>query len=376
MQLLEKDAGPQNLAEAAQSQISRAKDFTGDVRELVADYNQRARQDERLDFPYGVHREGDFAPVYGLLVQLRTQVRTQLETQREVGLLKNLDKLRQAEKSFQDVFTKQFCYEVRNAVNTGVRTLKALNHELDKLKFGTDRFRIDWAHWVPEYEEYYRFFSAAYDLAETQENGGLFDDVLSPENRAVRDRLLKLLLSDDQERAQKELQRIADYRNYRRYEIWKESDSGSKVALSEWGTGSGGQLETPAYIVRAAVVTNRLKHFEKGMNLKLLVNDESFAKMDERRAHDVMKFIRDNLGMQLVCAMPTKHAGALKSEFTREWCFTRTAAEGNGEVDFVSEADERELNPDKLRELWASRRSEVREQAQLNFEAAEAKATA
>jgi hypothetical protein len=243
---------------------------------------------------------------------------------------------------------------------------------LNKLKFGTDKFRIDWSEWVPEFKEYYDFFSAAYDLSESQESGDLFGgSELSSDNRKVRDRLVGLLLSDDQDRALKELQRIADYRNYRRYEIWKESDSGSRVALSEWGTGSGGQLETPAYIVRAAVVTNRLKHFDKGMNLKLLVNDESFAKMDERRAHDVIKFIRDSLGMQLICAMPTKHAGAIKSEFTKEWCFTRTEAEGNGEVDFISEADERDLNPDKLRELWEARRKQVRLQAQIDFEAEE-----
>lgn len=376
-ELLVAGQGPQNLQEAVQNLQVRAREYTSDVREAVGEYNQSARQDEKLEFPYGEHREGNFAPVYGLLVQLHFNVREQLKAQREIGLYKNLDQLRQAENSFRDVFTKQFCYEIRNAVDTGVRTLKALNNELEKLKFGTDKFRIDWSNWVSEFEEYYKFFSAAYDLAETQESGGLFDqEVLSPENCEVRDRLLALLLSNDQERAQKELQRIADYRNYRRYEIWKESDSGSKVALSEWGTGSGGQLETPAYIIRAAVVTNRLKHFEKGINLKLLVNDESFAKMDERRAHDVMKFIRDSLGMQLVCAMPTKHAGALKSEFTREWCFTRTEADGNGEVDFISEADERELHADRLRDLWESRRQEVRQQAQLLFEAAEAGASA
>ncbi|MBM5571098.1 MULTISPECIES: SbcC/MukB-like Walker B domain-containing protein [Deefgea] len=370
--LLLSGEGPQNLLETVQTLQYSAREYTSDVRENVGIYNQYALQDEKLDFPYGEQREGSFAPIYGLLVQLHVSVREQLRLQKDTGLYKNLEQLRQAENSFQDVFTKQFCYEIRNAVDTGIRTLKALNTELDKLKFGTDRFRIDWSHWVPEFEEYYKFFSAAYELAETQESGGLFDETaLSPENCSVRDRLLKLLLADDQERAQKELQRIADYRNYRRYEIWKESDSGSKVALSEWGTGSGGQLETPAYIVRAAVVTNRLKHFEKGMNLKLLVNDESFAKMDERRAQDVMKFIRDSLGMQLICAMPTKHAGALKAEFTKEWCFTRTAAEGNGEVDFVSEADERELNPDRLRELWEKRRNEVRQQAQILFEATE-----
>ncbi|OIR09779.1 hypothetical protein GALL_81850 [mine drainage metagenome] len=373
-ELLAADEGPQNLQEAVQQLQLSARDFTSDVRETVGEYNQYARQDERLEFPYGEHREGNFAPMYGLLVQLHSNVREQLKTQKDIGLYKNLAQLRQAEDSFRDVFTKQFCYEIRNSVDTGVRTLKALNQELEKLKFGTDKFRIDWSNWVSEFEEYYKFFSAAYDLAETQESGGLFDqEALSPENCAIRDRLLALLLSNDQERAQKELQRIADYRNYRRYEIWKESDSGSRVALSEWGTGSGGQLETPAYIVRAAVVTNRLKNFEKGTNLKLLVNDESFAKVDERRAHDVMKFIRDSLGMQLICAMPTKHAGALKSEFTKEWCFTRTKAEGNGEVDFISEADERELNTDKLRELWDLRRQEVRQQAQLLFEEVEGK---
>jgi hypothetical protein len=46
-------------------------------------------------------------------------------------------------------------------------------------------------------------------------------------------------------------------------------------------------------------------------------------------------------------------------------------ADGNGEVGFVSESDERELRSDKLRELWELRRAQVREQAQINFEAAE-----
>jgi len=45
-------------------------------------------------------------------------------------------------------------------------------------------------------------------------------------------------------------------------------------------------------------------------------------------------------------------------------------------VDFVSEADERELNPDKLRELWEARRRDVRQQAQLLFEATESQVSA
>ena len=377
-ELLESGLIPPSLPDQIQALMVKASENTGDVRQAVSDYNQNARSDEALEFPYSTeHRPDDFAPAYGLLVRLLFRVREQLKHQRGIGLVKNLDELRRSEASFRNVFTQEFCLSIRNAVEDGVKTLRLLNVELERLKFGTDRFRIDWSVWVPEFKEYYDFFSAAYDLSDAQESGDLFaTDGLSPENSAVRDKLVDLLLSNDQDRALKELQRIADYRNYRRYEIWKETDSGSKVALSEWGTGSGGQLETPAYIVRAAVVTNRLKHFEKGVNLKLLVNDESFAKMDERRAHDVIKFIRDSLGMQLICAMPTKHAGALKSEFTKEWCFTRTEAEGNGEVDFVSEADERELRTDRLRDLWEQRRQDVRLQAQLLFEAEEVQAPA
>lgn len=350
-----------------------ARESHGDVREALANYNRDARTDEQLHMVHGEgQRSDDFGPIYEALIALRKQVKGQLDVQREIGLRQNLDKLRTAADSFKDVFTKQFCYEVRNSVDTGVKTLRALNVELEKLKFGSDKFHIDWSVWVPEYKEYYDFFSAAYEMSEAQESGDLFGESdLSPENCQIRDKLAELLLSNDQERALKELQRIADYRNYRRYEIWKESDTGSRVPLSEWGTGSGGQLETPAYIIRAAVVTNRLKHFDKGINLKMLVNDESFARMDERRAHDVIKFIRDSLGIQLICAMPTKHAGAIKSEFTKEWSFTRTEAVSNGEVDFISEADERDLNQDKLRALWDARRQQVRLQAQIAFEAEE-----
>jgi len=361
----------------AQNEMARQRERTwqlySDVRDALGAYHAHARGDEQFETLMGTdNRDGDFGPLYAQMIALRDQTRAQLLRQKDIGLVRNLDQLRTAELSFNDVFTKQFCYEIRNGVDAGVRTLKTLNMELAKLKFGTDRFRIDWSEWVPEYKAYYDFFCAAAELSDSEDSASLFGDPqLSAEQRAVRDRLVGLLLSDDEEHALRELQRVADFRNYRRYEIFKDSDTGSQVRLSEWGTGSGGQLETPAYIIHAAVVTNKLKHFEKGPSLRLLVNDESFSKMDEVRARDVLKFLRDNLGMQLLCAMPTKHAGAIKPEFCREWSFSRTEAEGNGEVGFVSEADERELRSDRLRELWELRRRQVREQARIAFEEGE-----
>lgn len=341
----------------------------GDARAVLAEYNLSAKPHERLSFSHAGEQPADEAP-YAELVSLLSQTSEQIKMQEGVGMAKNVDELRKSNASFQDAFTKSLCYGIRNAVDDGISTLKELNRTLERLKFGTDRFRIDWSEWVPEFQEYYQFFCAAYEMAERNDTNDLFGTTALDERHcAVRDRLIGLLLDTDQARALKELERIADYRNYRRYEIWKESDTGSRVALSEWGTGSGGQFDTPAYILRAAVVATRLKHFVKGPSLKLLASDESFAKMDERRAHDVLKFMRDGLGIQLLCAMPTKQAGPLKPNFTKEWSFTRAPAENVGEVNFVSDSDERELHPDSLRELWEQRRQQVRAQAGLEFDA-------
>jgi energy-coupling factor transporter ATP-binding protein EcfA2 len=364
-------------AEAAQQKLSVLRvapgNLLGDVRELLSEYNQHAKTEERFTsaLPH-VHDATTFDPYYGPLAVLGRAV-TQLHDDLEsVGLYGNRNELAKAERAFRDVFTKQFCVEIKTRVDDGIRTLKQLNAELHHLKFGSDSFRIDWSRWEPEFEDYYAFFRAVTELSDSPDAVGLFDETdLSPKHIEVRDRLVNLLLDTDQERASRELLRIADYRNYRRYEIWNDSDSGGSIALSTWGTGSAGQLETPAYIVRAAVVTNRLKFFEKGPSLKLLVNDESFSTMDEQRARAVLRFLRDHLKLQVVSAMPTKSAGGLRDEFNREYSFTRAPVDGNGELDFISDCDERVLKTDRMRELWEQQRVHARAQAKLAFEAAE-----
>jgi hypothetical protein len=119
------------------------------------------------------------------------------------------------------------------------------------------------------------------------------------------------------------------------------------------------------------VVTNRLKLFEKGPSLKLLANDESFAKMDETRARAVLGFLRDNLDLQVISAMPTMKAGALKDEFNREYSFTRLSPVPNGELDFMSDLDERVFKNDKMRELWQHQRAVAREKAKQLFDETE-----
>lgn len=352
---------------------ARPETLLGSVREQLAEYHGAAKPDERFVSPLQVAHSTTFDVNYGPLCKLGVVVGELHQQLDGIGLHKNKDQLSQAEKSFHDVFTKQFCVEIKSKVDDGVRTLKQLNTELARLKFGTDRFSIDYSRWVPQFQDYYGFFSAVAELADSPEVIDLFvGDGLSPKHAQVRDDLVKLLLDTDQDSASKELLRIADYRNYRVYEIWNDSDSGGRIALSTWGTGSGGQLETPAYIVRAAVVTNRLKLFDKGAALRMLVSDESFSRMDEGRARAVLKYLRDGLGIQVISAMPTRGAGGLRPEFDREFSFSRVPVPANGELDFIIEVDPRIFKQDKMRELWEAQRASTREQAKLAFEASEA----
>jgi hypothetical protein len=198
----------------------------GDVRELLAEYNAQARTEERFQSALPHHHEATtFDPYYGPLVVLGRAVGQQLKDMEGIGLYNNRDDVEKAERSFHDVFTKQFCVEIKTKVDDGIRTLKQLNGELQHLKFGSDRFSIDWSKWEREFEDYYSFFNAVTELADSPETVDLFGETkLSTKHVEVRDRLVKLLLDPDQGRASRELSRTADCRASRRYDIWDGSD--------------------------------------------------------------------------------------------------------------------------------------------------------
>jgi hypothetical protein len=73
-------------------------------------------------------------PVLGLLRVVGEQVRRQ----RSIGLAENVARLREAEASFNAVFTTSFCFKVRDEIRQGASTLQKLNRELKNIQFGTD----------------------------------------------------------------------------------------------------------------------------------------------------------------------------------------------------------------------------------------------
>ncbi|WP_342619566.1 SbcC/MukB-like Walker B domain-containing protein [Rhodoferax sp. GW822-FHT02A01] len=350
-----------------------------ELAQAVGTYLSGARDDsERFtwtDPPRSVDRLEELLP---LIERTRTAIAEQAQRQRAIGLADNARALREAESQFNHVFTSSFCFKVRDDVKQGALTLQRLNRHLQGIRFGSDTFKLEW-DWVPRMQKVQEFFEAVESAVEAleQDHSSIFTSArLTDEQRATAEEIRRLLLANDQGASERALRELADYRNYRRYDILRTSPVGT-TRLSTWGTGSGGELETPFYVVRSAVLAHALGHFggdrREAPALRLMLSDEAFSKMDETRSRNVLQFLSQTLGLQLVVAMPTSKSGAVKPEFDKEFTFSKVMARRDGQELFISEAQEKTLNRPALARLWSAHAEQAREAARVNWVAQENK---
>jgi energy-coupling factor transporter ATP-binding protein EcfA2 len=355
------------------------------LRELqqgIANYLNGARDDsERFawsDPPRNVDRIEELLPA---VFQARDAIAGQSQRQRAIGLADNARSLQEAERSFNHVFTTNFCFKVRDDVRQGATTLSRLNRHLKDIRFGNDSFELEW-NWIPRLQKVCEFFDAVEGAMEGLEHdrGSIFESPrLSDEQRATAREIRQLLLANDQGASERTLKELADYRNYRRYDIVRTSPVGT-TRLSTWGTGSGGELETPFYVVRSTVLAHALGHFgrerREAAALRLMLSDEAFSKMDESRSRSVLQFLSRTLGLQLVVAMPTSKSGAVKPEFDKEFTFSKVLARRNGQELFISEVQEKTLHRDALGRLWEAHAAQARDAARRDWEVQRTRADA
>ncbi len=343
------------------------------LRNHIATYLAGARTDEeRFVWDEPPRSVEQIEAVLRAVLAVQQAARDQMRRQDGIGLAENVARLEKAEATFNHVFTSDFCFKVRRDVKDGSNTLRKLSQELKAIQFGVDSYDVV-QDWVPRYKGYYDFFEALDGVVDQLEKDrtAIFEaPQLSPEHRATAQEIKRLLLSQDQIAAERALKELADYRNYRRYDIHRIA-GGHRTPMSTWGTGSGGELETPFYVIRAAVLAHALGHFGRPPNapaLRLMLSDEAFSKMDEARSRAVMRFLAQNMGLQLIVAMPTSKSGAIKPEFDKEYTFSKLEAEAEGQVVHISEVQEKDFKREALAALWAEHARAARAQATLAFE--------
>jgi len=284
-------------------------------------------------------------------------------------LVDKQDKITALKESFNTAFVTNLCHSIYQSINDGKRILDGLNKELEHHRFGADQERFYFGYeWLPEFREYQRFFKEVIDMPDLGDGSTLFDAQLSEKSVNVRDKLMGMLLDKDSQKALRELNRLSDYRHYRQYEIFKEPLNKQPIALSTYGTGSGGQLETPAYIIRSAAVTSAFKFNEGHSHCRMVLVDEAFSKMDETRSREVINYLTETLGLQLIFIMPTSKSGPFMDLISHQMVFSKCPSSiKNGELETQVLVDRKICNQEKIEKLWADHRRVVRNQGMLDF---------
>ncbi|NIB43725.1 hypothetical protein HBA55_29235 [Pseudomaricurvus alkylphenolicus] len=335
---------------------------------LVLEHNQHCNGADALAL------ELDFTKSLG-----RTNFQTVCDLNRQLDGLYNryknnvlaqrLEQLESLKQSFDNAFVTNLCHSIYQAIQDGEQTLKTLNRELTNHRFGADResYEFGW-NWIPEFKDYWQFFKAVIDNPSLGDGDTLFEMKLSSKHQDVRTRLMNLLLDEDEAKALRELTRIADYRNYRRYEIYKKPEGKPPIALSQYGTGSGGQLETPAYIIRSAAITSAFRFNEGKTHLRMVLVDEAFSKMDEHRSKEVINYLTESLGLQLMFIMPSSKCGPFMDLISNQFVFSKVPTQHPvGELNTRVLVDRQQCDKDKIAELMANHRRTIRQQASLDF---------
>jgi hypothetical protein len=353
-------------AAAADHLETRLKTSEHELTATIQVHNQKCRPSDAIVFAAFNGRYD--AALFEQICGLRREIDRIYNILKNNVLVSKHEQLKVLKASFNDAFVSHLCQEIHQSIQDGKRQLDLLNKELVNHRFGSDREQFRFAQeWVPEYRDYARFFEEIVRSPTIGAGSGLFDSTLSAKSTQVRDVLMGLLLGTDEKKSLSDLDRIADYRNYHRYEIYKEVEGKEPIALSEYGTGSGGQLETPAYIIRAASITSALRYAEGDNHLRMVLVDEAFSKMDESRSREVIDYLTGSLGLQLIFIMPTSKCGPFMDLISNEFVFAKVPSAPRGELLTRVLVDRKECNRERIADLWTRHRRTVRQQAELDF---------
>jgi energy-coupling factor transporter ATP-binding protein EcfA2 len=304
---------------------------------------------------------------FSLACDLARQIRGSLNFLRNDILARHKEKLSEMTGRFNSTFVAHICHTLHNAVRQGKDRLEAFNRKLRNHYFGEEYYQFEY-QWIPEFREYYKFFEEAALINPETEQSLFGSTVLSPESQKIFDDICAKLLDDDIERSVKDLRRIADYRNYRTYDI-KKCLPDRAISLKTYGAGSGGQMETPSYVIRSAGLASALHFGEGASHMRTVMIDESFSKMDETRCKAVLDYLSGTMGLQVIFAVPTKSAGALHDHVDQVLQVTKFAQEApRGELNTGVMVTPTLLRRNTVAELWQRQRVAIENRAhQMTF---------
>ncbi|WP_299194577.1 SbcC/MukB-like Walker B domain-containing protein [uncultured Amphritea sp.] len=200
----------------------------------------------------------------------------------------------QMEKNFRGIIVG----ELQSRFEQMKYTFNQLNNVLKKIPFNDNIYSFHFKILATESLHTIHEYITTADKEETELVGTMFETV--SEHPAI-DLLKEALISGDDL-----INEIRDYRNFFTYDMMMRNPNtlSERRVTDMQSTGSGGELQTPAYIALAASFMNVYKirgHSARGASLVLL--DEAFNNMDGGNASAAVAFLKE-IGLQLLIAAP------------------------------------------------------------------------
>lgn len=336
----------------------------------VTHFNGCGLYDKRVALPRATS-QASAIEAFRELTLVHREIGATLTSLRDHILAENHEQLEDASRRFNETFIRDVCLKMNNCINRGKDVLTTLNQELRRQTFGDEYYQFSW-NWRSDYRRYAEFFERLAEPGQMMGNLLLFDEEgMSPEDEAIFERLKGMLLDQDRNRGMKELRRLTDYREYRTYDIEKcFVDSERKpISLKTYGTGSGGQLETPSYIVRSAALATALGWSQGDTHLRFVMIDETFEKVDVSRSKEVIQYLTEVLGVQMVFALPDGRSGPLHDSVDMLIDVSKIPApEGIGELKEKVYLQKSILNRERVEALFREERARARERVSYNLD--------
>jgi len=200
------------------------------------------------------------------------------------------------EKSFKE----DFINKLRSSIDAAQNLIDDINMALDNKSFGTDTYRlVISASKEEQFKNYYNIVMKS--IPDEQ----LFTESISKRNQNMLDELFKELMNTTPEN-EKIAYRYLDYRSYIEcdIEISKVDDKKKKFLFSNVASEkSGGETESPFYIVIAAAFQTLLSKNKRADSGCIVLFDEAFSKMDSGRIGTMLNFY-NSLSIQIMIATP------------------------------------------------------------------------
>ena len=252
-----------------------------------------------------------YAPSMSALIENVVDFVNEYNKLKERSLVDFKHKAQLAFERCQSGFKTDFLSKLSERIETARNTLKQINKNLRNNPFGVDdeiyQFESSSSD-DDEMKDYYRIITSGKLI----EVNTLFDEALDQRDKDILKRLFdRIILEKSGPDSEKLIKRYLDYRNYMKFDIKTTNKYGAVSYFSKTNKEkSGGETQTPFYVIIAACFDQLMKKGYAGMPTCTVIYDEAFNNMDESRISSLMEFY-NKLDIQLCIVVPSSRMATL-----------------------------------------------------------------